>query len=58
MNAAVACLMYHLIAKVQPLVDVVHNNFKYRYSHYREVSIDEARKGFKGYYTELRIHAK
>ena len=62
MNAAVACLrhddpLYHPLAKVQLLVDVVHNNFKYRYSNHREISIDEAMNGFKGY-TELRIHAK
>ena len=56
MNAAVARhSLYHPIAKVQPLVDMAHNNFRNRYSHYREISIDEAMKGFKGR-TELQMY--
>ena len=60
MNAAVARQrhddpLYHPIAKVQPLVDMAHNNFRNRYSHHREISIDEAMKGFKGR-TELQMY--
>ena len=62
MNAAVARLRHDdslyqplALAKVPPLVDMAHNNFRNRYSHHREVSVDEAMKGFKDR-TELRIY--
>lgn len=46
---------YHPIAKVAPVVDMVRQNFKMYYKHSRDISIDEAMKGYKGR-TELRMY--
>lgn len=46
---------YHPIAKVAPIVDMVRQKFKMYYTHSRDISIDEAMKGYKGR-TELRMY--
>lgn len=46
---------YHPVAKVAPIVDMVRQNFKKYYKHSRDISIDEAMKGYKGR-TELRMY--
>ena len=46
---------YHPIAKVAPVVDMARQNFKMFYRHSRDISIDEAMKGYKGR-TELRMY--
>ena len=46
---------YHPIAKVAPVVDMARQNFKIYYRHGRDISIDEAMKGYKGR-TELRMY--
>uniref|UniRef100_A0AAV2K8I3 PiggyBac transposable element-derived protein domain-containing protein n=1 Tax=Knipowitschia caucasica TaxID=637954 RepID=A0AAV2K8I3_KNICA len=46
---------YHPIAKVAPVVDMAREKFKMYYKHDRDISIDEAMKGFKGR-TELRMY--
>lgn len=46
---------YHPIAKVSPVADMARQNFKMYYKHSRDISIDEAMKGYKGR-TELRMY--
>lgn len=46
---------YHPIAKVAPIVDMARQNFKTYYKHGRDISVDEAMKGYKGR-TELRMY--
>lgn len=46
---------YHPIAKVAPIVDMARQSFKMYYKHSRDISIDEAMKGYKGR-TELRMY--
>lgn len=46
---------YHPIAKVAPIVDMARQNFKLYSKHSRDISIDEAMKGYKGR-TELRMY--
>lgn len=46
---------YHPVAKVAPVFDMARQNCKLHYQHGRDISIDEAMKGFKGR-TELRMY--